>query len=71
MRTMTSSSPPDTAVVLFDGFDDLDAVGPLEILAAAGFPTRILRAAPSSGPVRSAHGLAITTEAGLDTSTAR
>ena len=57
---------PLTDIVLFDGFDDLDAVGPLEILCAAGFPVRVVRAAEDSGPIRSAHGLAITAAAGLD-----
>jgi putative intracellular protease/amidase len=50
---------PLTHVLIFDGFDDLDAVAPLEILAAAGCPVHVVR--PPSHPVavHSAHGLAI------------
>ena len=48
---------PVTAVVVFDGFDDLDAVAPLEILAAAGFPVRLVRPPGHPPRVRSAHGL--------------
>jgi len=52
-------SLPLTEIVLFDGFDDLDAIAPLEVLAAARFPVRPVR--PSAHPplVTSAHGLAI------------
>jgi putative intracellular protease/amidase len=50
-------SLPFTQVVVFDGFDDLDAVAPLEILTAAGFPTRLVRPVGHPSTVRSAHGL--------------
>ncbi|HEY1569576.1 MAG TPA: DJ-1/PfpI family protein [Solirubrobacteraceae bacterium] len=65
---------PLTQVVVFDGFDDLDAIAPLEVLTAAGFPTRVVRPAghPTAVPsttapsatvhpltVRSAHGLVL------------
>jgi transcriptional regulator GlxA family with amidase domain len=50
---------PRTDVLLFDGFEDLDAVGPLEVLAAAGFPTRPVRPAGHPTSVHSAHGLRI------------
>ena len=53
---------PETVVVVFDGFDDLDAVAPVEILTAAGFPVRILGAPGARGRVRSAHGLDITVD---------
>jgi putative intracellular protease/amidase len=48
---------PPTEVVVFDGFDDLDAIAPLEILTAAGFPTRVVRPAGHATTVHSAHGL--------------
>jgi putative intracellular protease/amidase len=48
---------PLTEVVVFDGFDDLDAIAPLEILTAAGFPTRVVRPAGHATTVHSAHGL--------------
>jgi transcriptional regulator GlxA family with amidase domain len=51
--------------VVFDGFDDLDAVGPLEILAAAGFPVRAVRAPGQAAAVRSAHGLTLDVPARL------
>ncbi len=48
---------PATEVIVFDGFDDLDAVAPLEILAAAAFPVRLVRPPGHRVRVRSAHGL--------------
>lgn len=48
---------PITEIVVFDGFDDLDAIAPLEILVAAGFPARVVRPADHPSAVRSAHGL--------------
>jgi putative intracellular protease/amidase len=51
------SALPLTEVIVFDGFDDLDAIAPLEILTAAGFPTRVVRPAGHATTVRSAHGL--------------
>ena len=50
---------PDTLIVLFDGFDDLDAIGPLEVLTEAGFPVSLGAAPGAPGHVRSAHGLHI------------
>lgn len=50
---------PDTQVLLFDGFDDLDAIGPLEVLTAAGFPTRSVSFPDAATTVRSAHGLVL------------
>lgn len=55
---MTENSAfPHTEVVVFDGFDDLDAIGPLEVLTEAGFPTRVVRPAGHPTTVHSAHGL--------------
>lgn len=51
---------PATEILVFDGFDDLDAVAPLEILTAAGFPTRLVRPPGHAEPVASAHGLGLT-----------
>ncbi len=56
---------PLTEVLVFDGFDDLDAVGPLETLTAAGFPTRVVRPAGHATTVHSAHGLVMEVEAQL------
>ena len=61
------STLPTTEVVVFDGFDDLDAIAPLEILAAAGFPTRVVRPAGHAAAVRSAHGLVLHVDAELGT----
>jgi len=60
-----SSALPVTEVVVFDGFDDLDAIGPLETLAEAGFPTRVVRPAGHATAVHSAHGLVVEVEAEL------
>lgn len=60
MGAMNEITPlPITEVVFFDGFDDLDAVAPLEILTAAGFPVRAVRPAFQSRAVHSAHGLTL------------
>jgi putative intracellular protease/amidase len=56
---------PLTEVVVFDGFDDLDAIAPLEILTAAGFPTRVVRPPGHATRVRSAHGLVMEVDAEL------
>jgi transcriptional regulator GlxA family with amidase domain len=50
---------PDTVIVLFEGFDDLDAIGPLEVLSEAGFPVRLAAAPGGPDHVRSAHGVAV------------
>lgn len=57
IMTLIDSTLPSTEVLFFDGCDDLDAVGPLEVLVGAGFPTRLVR--PPSDPmtVHSHHGL--------------
>jgi transcriptional regulator GlxA family with amidase domain len=55
-----------TAILMFDGFDDLDAVAPLEILVAAGFPARPVRPPSHPRTVRSAHGLVIDVPDELD-----
>jgi putative intracellular protease/amidase len=61
------STLPITEIVVFDGFDDLDAIAPLEILTAAGFPTRVVRPAGHAATVHSAHGLAMQVDAELAT----
>ena len=60
-----NSTLPLTEIVVFDGFDDLDAIGPLEILTAAGFPTRVVRPAGHARTVHSAHGLVLDVAAEL------
>jgi putative intracellular protease/amidase len=60
-----NSTLPLTEVLVFDGFDDLDAVGPLETLTAAGFPTRVVRPAGHATTVHSAHGLVMEVEGQL------
>ncbi len=65
-----NSALPLTEVVVFDGFDDLDAIGPLEILTAAGFPTRVVRPSGHALTVHSAHGLVMQVDAELGASPA-
>jgi len=45
-------------ILLFDGFDDLDAFGPFEVLSEAGLSTRLVTVAPLER-VTSAHGARI------------
>jgi putative intracellular protease/amidase len=61
---MHASRLPRTQILLFDGFDDLDAVGPLEVLTAAGF--EVVMAAPGTPKdvVISAHGLRVAVSPG-------
>ena len=54
-----NSALPLTHVVVFDGFDDLDAIGPLEVLTAAGFAAHVVRPAGHAIKVHSAHGLVL------------
>jgi putative intracellular protease/amidase len=63
-----NSALPLTEVVVFDGFDDMDAIGPLEILTAAGFPTRVVRPSGHAPTVHSAHGLMMQVDAELGAS---
>jgi transcriptional regulator GlxA family with amidase domain len=45
-------------VLIYDGFDELDAVAPFEILAAAGFEVRLVTA-ERTREVRTAHGMSL------------
>ena len=45
-----------------DGFDDLDTVGPLEVLSNAGFAPALVRPADTATTIRSAHGLRLTVD---------
>jgi transcriptional regulator GlxA family with amidase domain len=58
-RRVMSTVTPRTQVLFFDGVDDLDAVGPLEILAGAGLPTKAVRPAGHAVTIHTAHGLVI------------
>src|SRR5256714_3292516 len=51
-------------VVVFDGFDELDAIAPYEILAAAGFAVELVTL---DGPrsVTTAHGMSVNPHAAL------
>ncbi len=57
---------PRTQVLFFDGVDDLDPVGPLEILTAAGLPVSAVRPADHPTTVHTAHGLRLEIDAVLD-----
>lgn len=45
-------------ILLFDGFDDLDAIGPFEVLNGAGIPTRFVTV-QAQERVRSSHGATV------------
>jgi transcriptional regulator GlxA family with amidase domain len=53
------TATPNTQILFFDGVDDLDAVGPLEILTGAGLATRAVRPTGHAKTVHTAHGLVI------------
>jgi transcriptional regulator GlxA family with amidase domain len=48
-------------ILLFDGFDDLDAFGPFEVLSEAGLDTRFVTIEPRE-TVRSSHGATVVPE---------
>jgi transcriptional regulator GlxA family with amidase domain len=52
----------DAAVLVYDGFDELDAVGPFEVLAnaaRAGADLSVRLVAPGGGPATASHGLRV------------
>ncbi len=53
---MAHAGPGLVAAVLFDGFELLDAFGPLELFGLATDEFRTILLGPSAGPVRSAQG---------------
>src|SRR5450432_1389316 len=64
MMPMTDTSNaaahlPTVEVLFFDGFDELDSIGPWEVLSAAGFDTRAVGFPGDSPTVVAAHGLRI------------
>ena len=61
-----TTTAPRTQILFFDGVDDLDPVGPLEILTAAGLPTRAVRPAGHPTTIHTAHGLVIDVAGELD-----
>lgn len=61
--------PPTHAVLLFDGFDELDAVGPFEVLAAAGLPVRALGLPDADPVVRAANGMTFVVDGSSTTAT--
>jgi transcriptional regulator GlxA family with amidase domain len=51
--------PPRTEVLFFDGFDELDSVGPWEVLSAAGFDVRAVGFPADVRTVSGAYGLRV------------
>lgn len=45
-------------ILIYDGFDELDAIAPFEVLAGAGFAVELVSLAPVAG-VRASHGLVL------------
>jgi putative intracellular protease/amidase len=63
IAAMTNASQlPVTRSLVFDGFDDLDTVGPLEVLSSAGFAPALVRPVGTAATIRSAHGLRLTVD---------
>jgi len=50
---------PTVEVLFFDGFDELDSVGPWEVLSGAGFDARAVGFPSGVRTVRAANGLAV------------
>jgi transcriptional regulator GlxA family with amidase domain len=61
----------DIEIIVFDGFDELDAIGPFEVLrhaADAGAPFAVsLVGADGPGEIRAANGLVMRVDAGIGT----
>ena len=51
-------------IVIFDGFDELDAFGPFEVLSSAGFDVELV-AVRGAGPVRSMRGVQLDVRSAL------
>lgn len=51
----------DTVILAYQGVQSLDVTGPLEVLAAAGYPTLVV--SPDGAPVRTSSGLQIVPDA--------
>lgn len=61
---MTPAKPLRSTVILaYDGVQSLDVTGPLEVLAAAGYPTIVV--SPDGAPVRTSSGLQVVPDADL------
>lgn len=52
-------------IIVFDGFDELDAFGPFEVLSSAGFDVELV-AVRKPGPVRSMRGIRLDVPGVLD-----
>jgi transcriptional regulator GlxA family with amidase domain len=53
---------PTVEVLFFDGFEELDSVGPWEVLSGAGFPIRAVGFPAGMTTVRAANGLVVGVE---------
>jgi transcriptional regulator GlxA family with amidase domain len=51
-------------ILIYDGFDELDAIAPFEILAAAGFTVQLVTLDPA-GSIRTSHGMSIIPDGAL------
>ncbi len=70
LEAVGSHPQPDSAavrigIVVFDGFDELDALGPYEVFRNAGLDARLLTREPAER-VTGSHGLAIEAQGRLD-----
>lgn len=57
---------PHTQILLFDGYDELDAVAPFEILVGAGLPVRLVTLSGDEPHVEGNHGLRTLIDGALD-----
>jgi putative intracellular protease/amidase len=50
---------PVVQVLIFQGFDELDAIGPYEVLSGAGFAVGFLGWDAQDGKIEGAHGIGV------------
>jgi transcriptional regulator GlxA family with amidase domain len=52
-------------IALYDGFDEMDAVGPYEVFVNAAIDTTLVSLVDAVGPVRGSHGMVVTPHGSL------
>jgi protein deglycase len=60
------NSEPRVAVLLAEGFEEVEAVAAIDVLRRGGIDVSCVAASGPSGPVTGAHGIRVLTDAALD-----
>jgi transcriptional regulator GlxA family with amidase domain len=66
---MAAMTTPTAHILFFDGFDELDLIGPFEVLSAAGFQVSTVAPPMAALTVRASNGLTVQVDATLDAQT--